>query len=176
MTNNCFSKNPPEKKKKEFKIIVLQFISQFFKSYEARLILEGKLYSKNNPFLFTLCNSHGTSMLSGPLSVAFAFGNWFSNVVWTQVQFLSCSCMSCLCLKYSHRFCTSFDATPWINHGPFSSVNDPSSPANTEKAGMSLKKIDYIFPSILGNTDQLNIFKTQLKEVPCPSVSCLEVK
>lgn len=72
--------------------------------------------------------------------------------------------MPFLCLKYPQRFCASFDATPSISHGPFSSVNDHSSPANTEKAGMSLfmKKINYIFPNILGNTDQLNILKTQL--------------
>lgn len=66
-----------------------------------------------------------------------------------------------------------FDATPpWINHGPFSSVYAHSSPANSEEAGMSLEKVDYILPGILGNTDQFSIFNTQtvkyLAQVPSP--------
>lgn len=65
------------------------------------------------------------------------------------------------------------DATPpWINHGPFSSVNAHSSPTNSEETGMSLKKVDYIFPGILGNTDQFSIFNTKtvkyLAQVPSP--------
>lgn len=43
---------------------------------------------------------------------------------------------------------------------------------SSEEAGMSLKKVDYIFPGILGNTDQFSIFNTQtvqyLAQVPSP--------
>lgn len=172
VSNNCFSKNPPEKQESS-SASVHQWI---FQVLQTRLILEGKLYSNNNQFLFTLYNGHGRVCFWGP-SVLLLHSKIGSVMRFEH----KCSSWAvpvclCLCLKYPQKFCTGFDATPWTNHGPFSSVNNYSSPANTEKAGMSLKKIGYIFPSILGNTDQLNISKKQLKQVPCPSVSCLEVK
>lgn len=48
VTKNCFSKKIPLKNKR------------------ARLMLEGKLYSKNNQFLFTLYNGHGRVCFLGP--------------------------------------------------------------------------------------------------------------
>lgn len=72
-----------------------------------------------------------------------------------------------LCHASALNTCTGsalvLDATPpWINHAPFSSVNAHSSPTNSEEAGMNLKKVDCIFPGILGNTDLFSIFKKQL--------------